>query len=152
MEKYYEQVLAFLRGLSPKQRVLLGAAAVLVAASIALFSSITRSADYAVLYSGLAPQDAQSVVASLISKNIPYQVSTDQTSVSVPADQLDKTRLLLAAEGQPQTGRLGFELFDKTNWAGSDFSEQVNYQRVSRANSNAQFRRSAMCRLCVFIW
>ena len=29
-----------------------------------------------------------------------------------------------------QTGRLGFELFDKPNWAGSDFSEQVNYQRA----------------------
>ena len=130
MEKYYEQILAFLRGLSPKQRVLLGAAAALVAGALALFSWLTRSADYSVLYSGLAPQDAQSVAASLTSKNIPYQVSTDQTSVSVPADQLDKTRLLLAAEGQPQTGRLGFELFDKTNWAGSDFSEQVNYQRA----------------------
>src|SRR5208282_2673039 len=26
--------------------------------------------------------------------------------------------------------RLGFELFDKPNWAGSDFYEQVNYQRA----------------------
>ena len=30
----------------------------------------------------------------------------------------------------PQTGRLGFELFDKPNWAGSDFAEKVNYQRA----------------------
>ena len=50
--------------------------------------------------------------------------------MSVPADQLDKTRLTLAGEGMPQTGRLGFEIFDKPNWAGSDFSEQVNYQRA----------------------
>jgi flagellar M-ring protein FliF len=30
----------------------------------------------------------------------------------------------------PQSGRLGFELFDKPNWAGSDFAEKVNYQRA----------------------
>ena len=26
--------------------------------------------------------------------------------------------------------RLGFELFDTPNWAGSDFTEKVNYQRA----------------------
>ena len=28
---------------------------------------------------------------------------------------------------------MGFELFDKPNWAGSDFSEKVNYQRALEA-------------------
>lgn len=99
-------------------------------AVIGIFVRLTEKADFKVLYSGLAPQDAQAVVQSLSVKNIAYQLSTDGTSVSVPADQLDKVRLQLAAEGMPQTGRLGFELFDKPNWAGSDFSEQVNYQRA----------------------
>jgi flagellar M-ring protein FliF len=130
VDKYIQQILTFLRGLSLRQRILLGAATVLVAASIALFVRLTQGVDYSALYSGLSPQDAQTIVASLITKNIPYQLSTDQATVSVPTDQLDKARLLLAAEGEPQTGRLGFEIFDKTNWAGSDFSEQVNYQRA----------------------
>lgn len=30
----------------------------------------------------------------------------------------------------PQSGRLGFELFDKPNWVGSEFDERVNYQRA----------------------
>ena len=34
------------------------------------------------------------------------------------------------SDGPPQSGRLGFELFDKPNWSGSDFSEKVNYQRA----------------------
>ena len=28
---------------------------------------------------------------------------------------------------------MGFELFDKPNWSGSDFSEKVNYQRALEA-------------------
>jgi flagellar M-ring protein FliF len=66
----------------------------------------------------------------LSEKNVPYQLSSDGASILVPADQLDKTRLDVAAEGMPQSGRLGFELFDKPNWAGSDFAEKVNYQRA----------------------
>ncbi len=130
MDKFIQQLLAFLRGLSLRQRILLGAGAVLVLGAIAVFVRLTQSVNYSELYAGLAPQDAQTIAASLISKNIPYQLSSDQATISVPEDQLDKARLLLAAEGEPQTGRLGFELFDKTNWAGSDFSEQVNYQRA----------------------
>ena len=36
----------------------------------------------------------------------------------------------VAAKGTPQSGRMGFELFDKPNWVGSEFDEKVNYQRA----------------------
>ena len=48
----------------------------------------------------------------------------------VPAAQLDKARLATAAKGGVKSGRLGFEIFDKPNWVGSEFDEQVNYQRA----------------------
>ena len=51
-------------------------------------------------------------------------------ALQVPADMLDKARMEVAAKGMPQTGRLGFELFDKPNWVGSEFDERVNYQRA----------------------
>lgn len=130
MDKVLKQIETFLRGLSWRQRILIGVGLALVVAVIALFVRLSESADFKPLYSGLSPEDAQAVVQSLLTKNIAYQLSTDGTSISVPADQIDKTRLALAAEGMPQTGRLGFEIFDKPNWAGSDFSEQVNYQRA----------------------
>jgi flagellar M-ring protein FliF len=130
VDKFLKQIATFLSGLSLRQRILIGVSAALVVGMIALFVRLSQSADFKPLYSGLSPTDAQAVVQSLIIKNIAYQISTDGTSISVPADQIDKTRLALAAEGMPQTGRLGFEIFDKPNWAGSDFSEQVNYQRA----------------------
>jgi flagellar M-ring protein FliF len=48
----------------------------------------------------------------------------------VSADQLDASRLETASQGLPRNARLGFELFDTPNWAGSDFTEKVNYQRA----------------------
>ena len=51
----------------------------------------------------------------------------------VRGDQLDKARLETASQGPLASGRMGFELFDKPNWSGSDFSEKVNYQRALEA-------------------
>ena len=101
-----------------------------MAGTIWVFVTLLDKADYKTLYSGLSSSDAQSLSHRLSEKNIPFQLTSDGTSILVPADQLDKARLDLAAEGMPQTGRLGFELFDKPNWAGSDFAEKVNYQRA----------------------
>jgi flagellar M-ring protein FliF len=130
VDKFLKQIEVFVRKLTFRQKILLGAGVMLVILVGGLFIRLTQTADFKPLYSGLSQADAQAVVQRLTSKNIPYQLSPDGTSIRVPADQLDKTRLDLAAEGMPQSGRLGFELFDKPNWAGSDFSEQVNYQRA----------------------
>lgn len=129
-EQITKQVVTFVKGLSTRQKltIVLGAGA--VAATIAIFVALLDKADYKTLYSGLSSTDAQSISHRLSEKNIPYELSSDGASIQVPADQLDKARLDLAAEGMPQSGRLGFELFDKPNWAGSDFAEKVNYQRA----------------------
>jgi len=47
----------------------------------------------------------------------------------VPTEKLDAA-LWKPGAGLPRNARLGFELFDTPNWAGSDFSEKVNYQRA----------------------
>lgn len=130
MEKFLTQIAAFVRGLNSRQKILLGGSAVAVLLVILIFVRLSQNAEYKTLYTGLQPADEQSVIQSLAAKGIPYQVSTDGTTVSVPADRVDKARLELAGEGLPQTGRLGFEIFDKQNWTESDFTEQVDYQRA----------------------
>ena len=86
--------------------------------------------DYRVLYSGLDGKDVQQVAQELGAAGISFEMTADGTGVQVPVESLDKARMELAAKGMPQSGRLGFELFDKPNWVGSEFDERVNYQRA----------------------
>ncbi len=86
--------------------------------------------DWRVLFSGLDGKDVQQVSQELAAAEIPYETTADGAGVQVPAEMLDKARMEVAAKGMPQTGRLGFELFDKPNWVGSEFDERVNYQRA----------------------
>ncbi|MGA2814221.1 MAG: flagellar basal-body MS-ring/collar protein FliF, partial [Candidatus Acidiferrum sp.] len=133
MEKILERILAFFKGLRAAQRVTLGGSVLLVAGTVWLFMHYLDGADYKLLSSGMAPADAHELAHRLIGQNIEYRLSPDGTAVLVRGDQLDRARLETASDGPLASGRLGFELFDKPNWSGSDFSEKVNYQRALEA-------------------
>jgi flagellar M-ring protein FliF len=128
--KTVDQIQEFLRGLSLQQKALIAGGAVVVGLTVWLFSVLLGSGKNVVLYSGLKPADAQSMASRLAAKDIPYEISPDGGSLLVPTEKLDAARLETAAQGLPRNARLGFELFDTPNWAGSDFSEKVNYQRA----------------------
>ncbi|MGD0292556.1 MAG: flagellar basal-body MS-ring/collar protein FliF [Terracidiphilus sp.] len=85
--------------------------------------------DWHILYANMDPEDVRQAGQVLAQAQIPFEPSADGTGILVPAAQLDKARLVTAAKGM-RSGRLGFELFDKPNWVGSEFDEQVNYQRA----------------------
>jgi flagellar M-ring protein FliF len=86
--------------------------------------------EWRTLYAGLDPDDARQVGLTLTQVQIPFEVADNGTALRVPAPQLDKARLATAAKGGVKSGRMGFELFDKPNWVGSEFDERVNYQRA----------------------
>jgi flagellar M-ring protein FliF len=86
--------------------------------------------DWRVLYSGLDSKDTQQIAQELAGAGIAYNMTEDGAGVEVSADEMDKARMEIAAKGMPQSGRMGFELFDKPNWVGSEFDEKVNYQRA----------------------
>src|SRR5208282_4699028 len=108
-EQVTKQIGAFVRGLTARQKITIALGAAAVAGTMWVLVTLLDKADYKTLYSGLSSGDAQSLSHRLSEKNIPYELASDGTSLRVPADQLDKARLDLAAEGMPPTGRLGFE-------------------------------------------
>ena len=122
--------LARFRGLDSAGRTrLVGALALLAACLAGLIWYATRT-DWRTLYAGLDSDDARAMAQELTTAGIPFDVSPDGAALRVPAESLDKARLATTAKGGPKSGRMGFELFDKPNWMGSEFDEKVNYQRA----------------------
>lgn len=133
MDKLLQQLLGFAKALTARQRAILVASALLVAGVIWGFAAYFARGEFKPLYTGMSPADAQALVRRLENANIQSEVSNDGSIVLVRADQVDKARLVSTATGPIASGRMGFELFDKPNWSGSDFSEKVNYQRAVEA-------------------
>jgi len=115
--------------MDPKQRRWGSVTAVLLAGLLVGLLWYGLRTDWRILYSGLDPNDAREIALTLTQAQIVYDVTDSGTTLRVPAAQLDKARLA-TAKGGVKSGRMGFELFDKPNWVGSEFDEQVNYQRA----------------------
>jgi flagellar M-ring protein FliF len=101
-----------------------------VVAVLVAFSRWNQERDFRPLYSALSPEDAGAVVAKVRESGSEFRLSENGTVVLVPSAKVAELRLQLAAAGIPKSGRIGFELFDKTNFGASDFAEQVNYHRA----------------------
>jgi len=82
------------------------------------------------LYSGLAPEDASAIVQKLHEGGVDYKIVNNGTELLAPEDKVPELRLEMAGLGLPKTGRIGFEIFDKTNFGITDFAEHVNYRRA----------------------
>lgn len=102
--------------------------AVLLATGAFLLFRYVGKPQYRVLFSGLDSKDAAAVTAALEEMKVDYKV--EGSSVLVPAGEVDKLRMQLAARNIPSGGKVGFEIFDKTSFGASDFSQRVNYQRA----------------------
>src|ERR1043166_9259306 len=130
MANFLNQTKSVIAALDTKQILVLMGGAGFITAVVIFFGHMISTPDYKPLMTGMEPTDAQSLASRLAAKNIPYQLSTDGKTVSVPSDKIDASRLEMASEGMPHSGRLGFELFDKMNWGQTEFDEKVNYQRA----------------------
>ena len=78
----------------------------------------------------MAPEDAAPVVQKLKEAGVDYRLSEAGSVVMVPSARLAESRLTVAAAGLPKSGRIGFELFDKTNFGATELVEHINYQRA----------------------
>jgi len=126
----WAKLAAGLAGLNPGQRLWGGLAVGLVLVAVAGLIWYAARPDWRVLYAGLDPGDARAIAAGLAAAKISFDLSPDGATIRVPSDALDTARLAVTAKGAPKSGRMGFEIFDKPNWIGSEFDEKVNYQRA----------------------
>ncbi len=97
--------------------------------------------EYAVLYGGLAAEDAAQVVERLKSEAVPYELRDGGRTIRVPSDRVHDIRLTLAGEGLPQGGVVGFEIFDQSGFGMTDFAQKVNYARALEGELTRTIRR-----------
>ena len=129
-----------------------------LAASVAIGVAIVMWAQtpgYRLLYSDISNQDAAQIASALQAGGIEYKVDEVSGQVWVGGDSTQKARMLLASQGLPEGGNVGFELMDKSETFGSSqFIESIRYQRalegeLSRTISTLKSIKSARVHLAI---
>jgi flagellar M-ring protein FliF len=116
--------------LTPRSLAMIAIALLLCAGALYSLLHWRKEADFKTLYTGLAAEDSAAVIQKLKESATEYRLSDTGDVISVPSTKLAELRLQMAAAGLPRTGRIGYEIFDKTNLGTTEFVEHVNYGRA----------------------
>lgn len=130
LNKTLEQLKQLWDRMDRRQRMIVGGGTLATLVGVGLLAMMMSSPDYKPLMTGMEPEDAQAISQQLAAKKIDYKMSPDGKGIDVASSQLDEARMEVASQGTTHSGRMGFELFDKTSWGQTEFDEKVNYQRA----------------------
>jgi flagellar M-ring protein FliF len=136
-----DQVSQLVHSPARKRNLLIGA---VLLGSLIFFGSLiywNSAPEFQVLFSNLSQEDAGEMVNKLKEKKIPFQLSSNGSSILVSREQVYDVRLTLAAEGLPKGGGVGFEVFDRTNLGATDFVQKLNYQRALQGELSRTIRQ-----------
>jgi len=110
-----DQIKKLFAALSLPQKIGLAVVLLAIAAGVPLFTGWQHERDFKPLFTNMAPEDAAAVVQKLKESGVEHRLTENGTTVLVSSEKVNDARLELAGAGLPKTGRIGFELFDKTN-------------------------------------
>jgi flagellar M-ring protein FliF len=112
------------------QLVTLGVAFVAVVGIVGGSAFWLNAPEYTLLFADMDPESAAQMVERLKTLKVQYQVDPGGRAIRVQSERVDELRLELTSQGLPASGRIGFEIFDRTAFGATEFLEQVNYRRA----------------------
>ena len=109
----------------------MGLVAALMLGFFAFLIMRASSPTLAPIYTGLSLDDSSAIVRELESQGISYELRGEGETILVPRDQITRLRMSLAETGLPNSGQVGYEIFDKQNTLGAtSFVQNINNVRA----------------------
>ncbi|WP_439596917.1 flagellar basal-body MS-ring/collar protein FliF [Falsiroseomonas sp.] len=124
-------LIAQLRGLGPLRLAALAGVGLAVLGLVAMLAMRASEPPMALLYGDLDPRDAGQMVAALERARIPHRLSAGGAQILVPESDVPRIRLMMAREGLPSGGSVGYEIFDRgESLTTTPFQQDVNRLRA----------------------
>ncbi len=130
IRKVFIQISDFVKGLTPvRKAAVAGTFAAIIFGIMGIFFW-AGDTTYTTLMTNLSPEDSTNITRILRDKRIPFKVDPSGKTISIPPESIHEFRLELATMGLPQSGVVGYELFDKSTIGTTSFVQKVNQKRA----------------------
>jgi len=129
-ENQLSSILNIFTKLSIQQKLVVGGTVVTTIVLMIVFLFFLNKPNYAPLYTNLNEQDASKIIEELNSQKTPYEIADNGKTIKVPKSKVYDQRIKLAAKGIPNSGIVGYEIFDKSTMGLSEFMQKLNFRRA----------------------
>jgi flagellar M-ring protein FliF len=130
LSKVSGQISDFIKGLTLAKKMALVGIAATIAGGIGLMFIWAGNTTYVPLMNNLTVEDSSNIMRVLREKNIPFKMEPGGKGISIPPEYVHELRLQLATQGLPQSGVVGYEVFDKQNFGTTSFVQKLNQKRA----------------------
>lgn len=126
-----QQFLEGLKAFGPVRLAAMGLVGLATLGLLAVLAFHNGGQHWALLYGDLDAREASQMVDSLERAHIPHQLGRDGTEILVPQSEVAQARLLLAREGLPTGGTVGYEIFDRADTlTANQFQLAIDQERA----------------------
>jgi flagellar M-ring protein FliF len=130
-----------LRALGPLRLGAMAAVAIGILGLLAMLAMRGGGDRMALLYGDLDLRDSGQVADHLSRSHIAYRLAGQGSQILVPIDQVAPARVLLAKEGLPSGGSIGYEIFDRGDgMAATEFQQKINETRAMEGELSRTIR------------
>ncbi|MCG5240988.1 flagellar M-ring protein FliF, partial [Azospirillum doebereinerae] len=120
-----------LRSLGRGRLLVLAGTGVGIVLAVAVLAMLLSRPHMTALYSGLEPAEAGRIVKAVEAMGVPVNAAFDGTTIEVPQAEASRLRMMLAEQGLPSRGGVGYELFDTDKPLGiTSFMQRMNRLRA----------------------
>lgn len=124
-------LIEFVKTLGPTRIAAMGAVAAILIGVFAFIIFRVTAPHMTPIYTELTLEDSGAIVNQLESQGVQYELRNDGATVLVPQDQVARLRMILAEDGLPTGGSIGYEIFDRTDTLGAtSFVQNINKLRA----------------------
>ena len=120
-----------MKELGPSKLAIMGGVLVILLLFFVFVTMRISSPELKLLYTDLSAADSSLIVSKLQGAGIAYDVQEQGSQIHVAENDVEAARMMLAQEGLPNGGSMGYEIFDKQSGFGTtNFVQNINQVRA----------------------
>lgn len=136
--QYRLRLSQFWSQMGKKQKIGLGASIGVLLLSIILLTYIFTRTDYELAFQNLDTTDAAAIMTYLDGNGIPYELSGNGASISVPSAVASRVKVDVGSQGLVQNGSLGFGAFSEGASTFGTTENEFNVKYLNALNGEVQ--------------
>ncbi|GIP56552.1 flagellar basal-body MS-ring/collar protein FliF [Paenibacillus sp. FSL W8-0186] len=113
--QYRDRLTGYWNNFSSKQKTLLLSTIAIILLAVILLTIQFSKTEYEVAFTNLDSTDAAGIMNHLESSGIPYKLSADGTSISVPSKEASRVKVDVGSQGIVKNGSIGWEAFNESS-------------------------------------
>ncbi|NWL86384.1 MULTISPECIES: flagellar basal-body MS-ring/collar protein FliF [unclassified Paenibacillus] len=113
--QYRDTLTGYWNRFSKKQKTLLISTVSIILLAIILLTVQFSKTEYDVAFTNLDSSDAAGIITYLESSGVPYKLSADGSSISVPSKNVARVKVDIGSQGIVQNGSIGLESFNENS-------------------------------------